>query len=121
MQIRVCSFGWCECQHGKNPATFWASFSRTSTSPKARTAHRRILKELGSASCHGCPPPPWRETSDAPNSMFRATISFFCRVDSRIISPFHMNLYQYTPHEPRFLPHLLQVPFGPFLSQPPRL
>jgi hypothetical protein len=36
-------------------------------------------------------------------------------------SPFHMNLYQYTPQEPRFFPHLLQVPFGPFLSQAPRL
>src|ERR1700736_485117 len=50
-------------------------------------------------------------------SICRATLSLPCLVDSRMSFPCHMNLYQYTPQEPRS-PHLLHVSFTPLLLHP---
>src|SRR5438045_2163221 len=63
------------------------------------------------------PTSPFANEVRCADSIWRATLSLPCFVDSRTSSPFHINLYQYTPHAPRS-PHLLQVPFGPFLLQP---
>src|SRR5208283_6078927 len=77
----------------------------------------RKSASVGAAFFSRMPTSPLANDVRCAASIWRATLSLPCFVDSRTSFPCHMNLYQYTPHDPRS-PHLLHLRFGPFLSQP---